>query len=264
MPHPLDGCNEKLNRAHEHLAALRQAHDAYLGTKPFVADQVFKPEGSEIIFVGRVLRPPPLRIGVIIGDLIHNLRSALDHLVWQLVLDNGETPTRDNQFPVCTRRELWGKAREQSLAGIRDGHAELIERVQPFQSVKPGNAPLARLHKLWNEDKHRVVMTVLAATRDDTDVPFVTRPIPLSKFTPIRDISKMLSADGFYGTPLDGHALARLRIEASGPRARAEMLSQWRAGLSFVDGIPAEVTINAMATTVESLVNAFGPLLPSP
>ncbi len=34
------------------------------------------------------------------GDIVHNLRSALDHLAFQLVLAGGHTPTTETAFPV--------------------------------------------------------------------------------------------------------------------------------------------------------------------
>jgi hypothetical protein len=236
----------------------------YLMTRPFVAQQQFDRETNEIVYFGHVLHPPPLRIGVVIGDLIHNLRSALDHLVWQLVLWNGEQPTRDNQFPVCLERNDWPRAARRMLAGARSEHVDLVEAVQPYRRITPDSAPLARLHALWNEDKHRVVMTVLAATRDPTDIPFGMRPMSLDKFRPVRDIGRMLNAHGFYGTPIAGYPLAKLEIEASGPEPRAEMLGQWIAGLAFEGATPVESTVNEMATIVEEIINSFGPLIASP
>ena len=266
MPHPLDGCNAKLNRAHEHLATLTAAHRDYLATKPYVADQEYRPDADEIVYFGRVVNPPPLRLGVVIGDLIHNLRSALDHLVWQLVMWNGRTPTRDNQFPVCTDASKWGKTSARMLSRVRQEHVDLIRSVQPFGKIDPGASPLARLHRLWNEDKHQVVSTLLGAVRDPTDVSFIRRPISLDKFTPVRDIAEMISAEGYYGIPLgSGQPLARLKIKASGPRPNAAMLSQWIAGLAFAsDGAPVERSIDEMARTVEGIVNTFGPLLSAP
>jgi hypothetical protein len=37
--------------------------------------------------------PPVHKWGLVVGDVLHNLRSALDHLAWQLVLANGKSPT---------------------------------------------------------------------------------------------------------------------------------------------------------------------------
>jgi len=261
VPHPLDGCNAKLDRAHEHLDTLTAAYREYLDSKPYVADQEARPDDDEIRFIGRVVVPPPLRLGTILGDLIHNLRSALDHIAWQLVVHIGKTPTRDNQFPICTDKDDWGKTSARSLARVRKAHLDLIETFQPFHSPIPDRAPLARLHRLWNQDKHQVVTTVLAATRDPSDATFITRPIGLDKFKAVQDIEKMVSADGYYGTPLDGHLLARLKIKASGPEPKAEMLSQWIAGLALEDGESVELTINEMASSVERIVNTFGPLL---
>jgi hypothetical protein len=44
--------------------------------------------------------------GPIIGDVVHNLRSALDHLVWQLTIANGHTPP--NPIPVEADRVASG------------------------------------------------------------------------------------------------------------------------------------------------------------
>ena len=43
---------------------------------------------------------------VILGDAVHNLRSALDHLIWQLVLlDTGKDGSNEHQFPVASSGE---------------------------------------------------------------------------------------------------------------------------------------------------------------
>jgi hypothetical protein len=44
----------------------------------------FRPERREFAFVGRMLQEPDevLRWGAILGDALHNIRSALDQLVW--------------------------------------------------------------------------------------------------------------------------------------------------------------------------------------
>ena len=44
---------------------------------------------GEIVILGE---PPVHEWGAMVGDVVDNLRSALDHLVWQLTLANGHTP----------------------------------------------------------------------------------------------------------------------------------------------------------------------------
>jgi hypothetical protein len=45
---------------------------------------------------------------VILGEIIHDLRSSLDHVVWQLVIANGSLPGYWNQFPIFSEGSLAG------------------------------------------------------------------------------------------------------------------------------------------------------------
>jgi hypothetical protein len=51
--------------------------------------------------------------GIIVGDIAHNLRSSLDHLVWQLVLQNRRLPSRRNQFPIMVTSRAWDEIIER-------------------------------------------------------------------------------------------------------------------------------------------------------
>jgi len=43
---------------------------------------------------------PPEDLALIAGDAIHNLRSALDHIAWELVAAGSSEPNHRTQFPV--------------------------------------------------------------------------------------------------------------------------------------------------------------------
>jgi hypothetical protein len=43
---------------------------------------------------------PPVRWSVVVGEIIHDLRSALDHLVCQLAIANQNSATMGHQFPI--------------------------------------------------------------------------------------------------------------------------------------------------------------------
>jgi hypothetical protein len=105
--------------------------------------------------------------GTILGEIVHDLRSALEQLAWQLVFLNGTTPTRDHSFPVLANkpsrefrahmRREWtdsrGKTRHGPLFGASDDAVALIEACQPYNG---GDCQfLLGLHELWNTDKHR-------------------------------------------------------------------------------------------------------------
>lgn len=87
------------------------------------------------------------------GEVLYNLRSALDHLVEQLVLANGGKPTPKNQFPICDDEGEWPPGR--TLEGVSPRHEEAIKSHQPFQASDMERDPLRILRKLSNRDKHR-------------------------------------------------------------------------------------------------------------
>ena len=57
--------------------------------------------GNETWWVYRGDNPsPPVDWSIRVGEFAYNLRSSLDHLVWQLVESNGATPGTWTYFPV--------------------------------------------------------------------------------------------------------------------------------------------------------------------
>lgn len=161
----------------KHLHDLDDAIAAWVGEpgvdpKPYEISGEFRPHSREYVFTGKLTKPLDdlLLWGVIFGDAIHNLRSALDHLVWQLVLLNGKTPSGANQFPICdTGANYWsagwkdGKktpsTREWRLEGVSDAHKALIDEMQPYRTRVPPRTTraLSALRDLSNYDKHRLV-----------------------------------------------------------------------------------------------------------
>ena len=57
---------------------------------------------------------------VVVGEVAHNLRSSLDHLVWQLVIANGGSPDHRNAFPIISRESDYQKQSESKLRGLTD------------------------------------------------------------------------------------------------------------------------------------------------
>lgn len=122
--------------------------------------------------------------GVIIGDFVHNLRSALDHAVWKLA----NPPSKANAFPVCfsesgSGESFYGTANEAGL-GVRrlrnvpNPAFDFVADVQPYNRLKDRD-PLWELNEMWNEDKHRTLLVVanpswstpfVVATKDGRDV----------------------------------------------------------------------------------------------
>jgi hypothetical protein len=124
---------------------------------------------------------PPLSLGTIIGDVLHNLRSALDAVAWDACHRAGTTtPKQQKQiyFPIDTDPTKWANTAKNKLPNVVSSHVQVFERVQPWfwdeEARKHGvtvnhsadSHPLARLHDLAKIDRHRVPHPVLARAGD--------------------------------------------------------------------------------------------------
>jgi hypothetical protein len=163
----LAGVRAKLRRAKEHKGTLKTEFDIWAKQQADAHVFHIRRDGSWYIAMTESLKQPDIRFAVIAGDIVHNLRSALDHLVWQLVLRDGHEPSRWNEFPMCKSEELFfkkvkfrkSKPEVGVLYGITvDGDAwTIIEKAQPY--VRPPNTEsligvIGRL-SIW--DKHRTL-----------------------------------------------------------------------------------------------------------
>lgn len=175
--HPLDGPRSKIDRAREHLHALTGEIDAWREADrdraPF-ADQSVDSDGvtHRIRFDWGDDPPPLLRWSLLTGDCAHNLRSALDHLAWQLALRDVDEPGERTCFPIYGSREHYMMANKRGLPTPRSGLSKIdsiadrsvrqaIEDAQPFNGpFQLEHEPLWVLARIDNIDKHRLVLPV--------------------------------------------------------------------------------------------------------
>jgi len=110
-----------------------------------------------------VTSPLPAEIPLIIGDCVQNLRTALDYLVWELVLAANNTPGKKNAFPVCASPESFKKDIGRGLLlGAADVAIAEIESIQPYHGGNnPEVAVLWVLNQLTNINKHRRLLITL-------------------------------------------------------------------------------------------------------
>jgi hypothetical protein len=81
----------KLDRAEQHLDRLEAAVAPY-NSGNFYSVGDLKREGEWLVCRLKVKQAPDPEWGLWVGEFLHNTRSALDNLVWQLVLANDATP----------------------------------------------------------------------------------------------------------------------------------------------------------------------------
>lgn len=157
----LKGPQLKLERAKRHIKDLEASIERFFETDPYeIRVQDHAETGKREHTVVRAVDVPD-ELSVIAGDAIHNLRSALDHLIWQLVLANDGKPDElRTEFPVWGSKAKFESARPRNAKGISEAALEILYGLKPY---KGGNDALWLLHKLDIVDKHRLVLAVAAA-----------------------------------------------------------------------------------------------------
>jgi hypothetical protein len=96
---------------------------------------------------------------IIIGDIIHNLRAALDHAYWQCTEKHSKSDgeRKKIQFPIISTEKAF---RESELPGLPSRVS--ISFVKALESLKPyrenGNKLLCAIHDLDVLDKHKLLV----------------------------------------------------------------------------------------------------------
>ena len=129
---------------------------------------------------------------VAVGEIAYNLRSSLDHLVWQLVLSNGQIPNKKNEFPIFRSEgdyQTWAKSK---MRGLTDNQMLMVEGLQPFREDADFGPHLWMLYTICNIDRHRhlnVVSThAVISAHVDGEVPDGWLPGALSRGLMLHDV----------------------------------------------------------------------------
>ena len=170
------GIDAKIDRARNQVIALSADIDELCANIRQAIVHEIDTDAGEQKWVYRAAAPEvPIEWSIRVGEILYNLRSVLDHLVWQLVLASGNKPTRFNQFPILDEAEEWTRASTaRGLRGVSDENKEMVRNLQPFNpflqlpvdgKYRPCNAQVFRtLRDLCNIDKHRHLNLILAVT----------------------------------------------------------------------------------------------------
>lgn len=166
----------KLNRAGSQVHLLSQSISTWVAHNPITADCKLRDGrlGFQLIQKDFAENPPLDEWSLLLGECVHNLRSALDNLAFALARVRLDPPEKPNRiaFPIYQDRGLFEKNGRGNIDQLPDAAAVLIERLQPFQRNgtpefgTPDRDALVLLQSLSNADKHRVPSVVLLAPTD--------------------------------------------------------------------------------------------------
>jgi hypothetical protein len=245
MAGSLNGCRAKTERAKKHLRDLHQAYDGFMQLNPYgvVADN--DPQTGERVLRARVSHEPPEAWSVVIGDIVHNLRAALDYLAWELVIAGGGTPGTGTHFPVRYRPERTSGEHMNAIAAQVQGASAdavtLVDRIQPYHSSDPEGHPLRLLHALDIRDKHQLLLVVGAAlTQGGVGVGdgYIEEMTIGSEHIeiPLKDGAELLTLSGGSHVNMEAQYAFDVAFEKDGPGKGQSVIPTLNQLVGFVDG----------------------------
>ncbi len=151
------GAVVKVEHANRHIAAFAQEASRYFAKRPYQAIQAAHTDtGEPGYYLYERLLFPDRRLALFIGDALHNMRSALDHLACACATARGATFNR-TQFPILLKEAGFEKKLRDDLC---DAGPLAIDLVRALAPTPTGNPQLAALHELDIIDKHRLILPV--------------------------------------------------------------------------------------------------------
>jgi hypothetical protein len=258
MTASLEACAAKLDRAVEHIDALRVEQRAYMQTEPMHVESRFDGDTGWWVFSASCERVS-IRYSNIVGDCVHNLRSALDQLVAQAVIANGGQPTTDHQFPITETAASFTKQAKRRLESVSEPHRAIIEAAQPYHERNDGSGKpqaLVVLNDLSNRDKHRLINAVTLVA--GSDQPWQINFGGNADAGPLGEI-RMRQGN----VQKDGEELARVHITPVGPGPEVSIMrGHVPAQIVFIDwGLPVILTLLGVAQQVARILDHFEPVI---
>jgi hypothetical protein len=241
---PLESSKNKIARAKEHFADLQTKIADFIELEPY--ETIAEPhpnKADHVVNKIRLTQALPSSIGDITGDMVHNLRSALDNAGYAVAVAGalpGAKDPKNAAFPFA------GSAAQMvnALGRSKDVPEQIQSLFCGFQPYPRGNDLLWALNEICNTDKHKIAI-----------------PIGQGMFRASADVR----GTGFFSMP-DPHVWDRTKNEMElitlGPGATFNYKFDFRLFIAFneikiVDGKPLVATLDAMGSIVERILVAI-------
>jgi hypothetical protein len=152
----------KVKRAHRHIDELMQRTSPldpslYTIAVEKTPKSVIHKNATVFQLAYRPKKPIPETLALAIGDAIHNLRAALDHLANAVIRAWHPSPEEKGYFPMGPKREDFVASRhfapiEEAIPGAKKF---LLEKIRPEDGA---NERLWAFGTLDNDDKHNLIL----------------------------------------------------------------------------------------------------------
>lgn len=141
----------KVDWARRHIRAIDDVLRTFLETQPFKLFVI--PDGIAM----EVTQELPAEVALLIGDAVHNMRSALDLLACDLVRLNNKSANKVH-FPFSHNAlELDEQIKKKNFHRAGKDAVDLLKTMKPYTG---GNALLRGIHDLDILDKHQLIVPI--------------------------------------------------------------------------------------------------------
>jgi hypothetical protein len=258
----LEKIRAKTDRADEHIKELDAAVRVFLDSCPYEVRLNPNHQTGRIEWTltsGRVI---PIQIAAIAGDAIQNLRSALDHIVWALVLANNAKPKDGvTGFPISeTAKQYTSSSFRRKIEGIGPEALRAIDALRPY---KNGNPTLWQLNSLNVRDKRRLLLSAASALTYHHVLPSQREELIRDFFGSYPDATEAPDLIGTFIKP----TAARFPLEVgkvffSIPISEMEKDFTFKLGIAFnepgiVEGEPVLETVKRFSDHVNQIIADF-------
>lgn len=165
------GAKLKVERARSHIDALATEVSNFSRSSPYLV--VVDDSGPKL----KRTSPISGNIFTILGDAVHNLRSALDHLAYELVdLETTRTGKKlpetllwSIEFPIVKDNKRVGRGSNSFTEAIKHKHMdkagkEVEKALQLLRPYRKENDGLYTLHDFDRTDKHQLLIPIIEVT----------------------------------------------------------------------------------------------------
>jgi hypothetical protein len=223
----LGGARTKLDRAQHQLHVLGDTLAAFAEDEPYQLATRVAPGASEdlvdYVYVVTNLTPTRPEFAAVIGEILHNFRSALDYFVYAAATRHSFS----TQFPIFHRATDWPAKSPPMMRNVPERYVRIVEESQPYHLPDPSEHTLSKLNYLSNTDKHRLLNTTATALADAAPT-----------FLPEHDVAAVHDVVMNVGVLEEGGEIVRLVIEPSGPDPAVRMAGEFRLAITFRDAAP--------------------------
>ncbi len=242
----------KLRRADEHLNSFLAKIEDFNKRQPYDITRKRNADQTELAVTVHFHEPFPVEdLGLMLGDAIHCLRSALDHMIYAIAIkQSGVDPppgAKVLQFPIVSDpAKSFNSDARWRLQDLRQNPAILtaVEGLQPNNRPEvEGRRVLAILDELDATDKHRLLNVVIASQRG-SNFTILGQPIPHRgqvTIGPLKDGAEVFRLFGNAPLPPDVDVKPDLKVEIHVPHSPASDGSDSSQIWGLVQAIKHEV-----------------------